>query len=252
MDIDSVKVLLLQIRDEPRVREEELASFIKHSRLNPQQIGVLNVFDTPEFSHRILDGYDSLFIGGASEASVMEPERYAFVAPACELVSYCVEQSIPVFASCFGFQLAVVALGGELVRDDDDFEMGTLPLSLTPAAAEDPLFCDTPDKFFAVSVHRERALRLPPAAELLAYTDACPHAFRISGKPFWAFQFHPELDRETLVERLTIFSTKYTQGNEQLDRVIASLVETPESNELVRKYVQRVLRANQSLATLTP
>ncbi len=241
------RVLLLQIRDEPRVRAEELASFIRHSGLSPGQIDVLNVFDESHFDHRVLDGYDSLFVGGASEASVMEPERYPFVPPACELLSYCVEQSIPVFASCFGFQLAVVALGGKLVRDADNFEMGTVPMSLTSAAAQDPLFRDVPDGFFAVSVHRERAARLPFNVELLAYTAACPHAFRVSGKPFWAFQFHPELDRDTLAERLTIFGEKYTDGDGQLKRVIKSIVETPESNELVKNFVQRVLNADRNL-----
>ena len=237
------KVLLLQIRDQPRVRVEEFESFVNYSGLDASQIDVLNVFDRPQFDHRVLRGYDSLFVGGASEASVMEPENYPFVSSCTELLNYCVEQDVPTFASCFGFQLAVVALGGNLVRDKSDFEMGTPAISLTSAASDDPLFHDTPDGFHAVSVHKERAPELPDVTELLAFTDACPHAFKVRQKSFWAFQFHPEVDRRTLVERLTIFKERYTEGDDHLDEVLEAAVETPESNGLVRKFVDRVLLA---------
>lgn len=238
-----LKILLLQIRDQPRVREEELASFVAYSGLNADQIDVLNVFDRPAFNTDVIDGYDALFVGGASEASVLEPEEYPFVAPSIQLLQHCVELELPVFASCFGFQLAILALGGRIVRDSADYEMGTVPISLSEAAAADPIFHDTPAGFQAVSVHKERAAELPPGCELIAYTEACPHVFRVSGKPFWAFQFHPELDRDTLVERLTIYKANYTDGDDHLDEVLAATVETPESNHLVGKFVERVLLA---------
>ncbi len=241
------KVLLMQIRDNPRVRQEELDSFIRFSGLAPEQIDVLNVFDTPQFSTGIMQDYDSLLVGGASEASVLEPETYTFLDPSMDLLNHCLEKEIPVFASCFGFQLAVVALGGRLVKDKTDYEMGTIPINLTPVAHDDPVFAGTPDGFRAVSVHKERAPELPEFCELLAYTSACPHAFRVKGKPFWAFQFHPEVDRETLLERLTIFSAGYTEGSEHLQEVLAGIQETPESNQLLGNFVQRVLMSNPSL-----
>ena len=235
------RVLLLQIRDDPRVRQEELDSFVRFSGLAAEQIDVLNVFDTPRFSPTVIQDYDSLFVGGASEASVLEPETYGFLPPSFDLLNHCLIKEIPVFASCFGFQLAVVALGGRLVKDKVDYEMGTIPISLTPAANEDPVFAGTAEGFRAVSVHKERAPDLPESCELLAYTTACPHAFRVKGKPFWAFQFHPEVDKATLIERLTIFSAGYTEGRDHLQEVLAAIEETPESNQLLGNFVQRVL-----------
>jgi len=233
----------MQIRDQERVREEEYASFLAYSGLSQDQLDILNVFDIPDFGPEVLEGYDALFVGGASEASVLEPEHYPFVLPGIGLLQHCVTHDIPVFASCFGFQLAVLALGGEIVRDKDGYEMGSPPISLTEAAKTDTIFCDMPDKFPAVSVHMERAPELPGSCELLAYTEACPHSFKVKDKPFWAFQFHPELDRSTLVERLTIYKEKYTDGDGQLDKVLAETVETPDSNQLVRKFVERILLA---------
>jgi GMP synthase (glutamine-hydrolysing) len=239
----NLRLLLLQIRDQAHVREEELASFVAYSGLTHAQIDVLNVFDTPDFDTDVLRGYDALLVGGASEASVLEPDNYPFVQTCITLLQHCIDQGIPVFASCFGFQLAVLALGGTVIRDSENYEMGTLPISLSESAVTDPVYAGIQDGFPAVSVHKERATEVPQNCDLLAYTQACIHSFRVRGKPFWAFQFHPELDRPTLIERLTIYKDQYTAGDTQLDEVLAAAVDTPESNSLVRNFVERVLLA---------
>lgn len=241
MNKNDLKLLLLQIRDQPRVREEEFDSFLAYSGLARHQIDILNVFDTPHFERTVIGGYDALLVGGASEASVLEPHNYPFVNSCIRLLQHCIAIDLPVFASCFGFQLAVLALDGEIIRDKADFEMGTVAIRLTDSASTDPIFCDSSDGFHAVSVHKERATQLPENCELLAYTEACLHSFRIRDKRFWAFQFHPEVDKATLVERLTIFKAHYTDGDNHLDDVLNATVETPESNALVRMFVDNVL-----------
>ncbi len=236
-----LKILLLQIRDQPRVRIEELESFAQFSGLNQSQIDCLNVFDTPNFPASVVDQYDGLYVGGASEASVLEPDSYAFIQPAVDLLLHCIDKEIPVFASCFGFQLAVIALGGKIIRDKRDFEMGTIPIYLSKSSQQDPLYRDTENHFMAVAVHRERCLETPRDCELLAYTDNCCHSFRVKDKPFWTFQFHPEVDKRILVERLTIFKDHYTESQEHLAMVLSQASETPESNLLLKKFVDRVL-----------
>ena len=235
------RVLLLQIRNEASVREEEYRSFLKYSGLHADQLDTLNAFATPIFGPEVLTGYDALFVGGASEASVLEPGSYPFVASGIALLKYCATTSLPVFASCFGFQLAILALGGTIVRDTKHYEMGTPLISLTPAAANDVLFRDFPNEFPAVSVHMERATDVPKQCELLAVSPACPHAFKLKTKPFWAFQFHPEVDKATLVERLTTYRQKYTGNDLHLAAVLRNAVETPHSNGLLRKFVNQLL-----------
>lgn len=237
-----MKILLMQIRHLPSVRQEEYDSFLRYCRLKEEELDVLNVFDTPSFGPEVLEGYDALLVGGASEASVLEPENYPAVPYCIELLRHCLEIDLPVFASCFGFQLAVLALGGEIIRDEKDFEMGSIPIYLRPPAADDLLMHDVSDGFHAIAVHRERA-PVPPAGVIeLAYTDQCSHAFRVEGKRFWAFQFHPEVDKATLISRLTTYKSAYTDGDDHLDKVLSTAVETPESNDLMAKFVDRVLR----------
>ncbi|MCW8884434.1 MAG: type 1 glutamine amidotransferase [Motiliproteus sp.] len=236
-----IKILLMQIRDETSTRREELESFAQYSDLAVEQFDILNLFDTPDFEDSVLDGYDALYVGGSSEASVLEPENYPFVIPAQALLRTAIERKLPVFASCFGHQLAVKALGGDIVRDEKDFEMGTIPIYLNECAKNDPLYRDVSDGFLAVSVHRERTTEPPVGCTQLAYTDACCHAFKVDDAPFWTTQFHPEVDLRVLIERLTVFKEKYTDGDGHLQQVLDAAEETPQSNNLLKSFVDRVL-----------
>ena len=241
-----LKILLLQIRDDAETCREELDEFVRYSHLKVQQFTVLNAFATPAFDVTCMDGYDALFVGGSSDASVTQPERYPFVHPIKRLLVHCLEQSLPVFASCFGFQAAIEALGGQVVLDVANMEMGTYPLQLTPAAAVDVLFHDVPNGFWAVSGHKERALCLPEGAILLAYSELCPfHAFRIKDKPFYGFQFHPEIDPADLKVRLTRYHDRYLDSAAALTPILAGLQETPIANRLIEKFVARILLGNR-------
>ena len=166
--------------------------------------------------------YDALYVGGASEANVLEPKIYPFVNDCISLIKFAGDTGIPTFASCFGFQLAVLAFGGKILSKDKDYEMGSIPITLTNLATIDPVFSGTPDKFPALSIHRQYALELPAGLDLLAYTSDCLHSFKLRNKPLWAFQFHPEVDRSTVFQRLAIYKEKYTENEAQFQEVLDS------------------------------
>ena len=241
MQRKDLKILLLQIRDDANVRKEELESFAKYSELDLDQFEVLNVFDKPKFNSEELNGFDALYVGGASEANVLEPKKYKFVNDCIRLIKYAGDNSIPTFASCFGFQLAVLAFGGTILSKDSDYEMGSIPIRLTNLAEIDPVFKGTKDNFNALSIHRQYAIELPSNLDLLAYTDQCLHSFKLRNKPLWAFQFHPEVDRATVFKRLAIYKEEYTNSEDEFQSVLDSLVETPESHNLMLNFVNRVL-----------
>jgi GMP synthase (glutamine-hydrolysing) len=237
-----LQILLLQAREDEITRLEELAAFARYGQLALKQFTVLDVFATPDFAPDCVDGYDALFVGGSSDASVLKPEIYGFVDDAKALMSYCVDRSVPVFASCFGFQIAVEALGGKVILDRAQMEMGVYPIRLTPAAHQDPLLQDLPEEFWAVSGHQERAVQLPENVLHLASSDRCPyHALMIPGKPFYGFQFHPEVDAQDLAARITRYRDRYLDSPDALQQILEQLRETPESNQLIAKFIDRVL-----------
>jgi len=234
------RFLLIQIRQDKSVRLEEQESFAKYLNTRKECIDILNVFDTPNFSNDVINQYDAVLVGGASEASVSDDKSYPFVNECQRLLLHCIEVNKPVFASCFGFQLAVLALGGKITKNTQDFEMGTPEISVDKNALTDPIFkniiTSENDKFNAVSVHQESALTLPDCCQLLAYTSSCTHAFKVKNKKFWAFQFHPELDKKTLTERLGIYKDKYTEDSSHYQKIIDELVDTPKSNLLLDSF----------------
>jgi GMP synthase (glutamine-hydrolysing) len=237
-----LRILYLQIRNDAVTCIEESQEFVRYSQLDASQITILNVFDHPSFPPHCIDSHDALFVGGSSDASVLKPEQYPFVYPAQELLKHCVDQSIPVFASCFGFQLGVQALGGKVIHDPERMEMGIYPMYLTPAADQDLLFSDIPNPFLGVSGHKERALFLPPNTTLLAFSEQCPyHAFKVVDKPFYGFQFHPEVNHHDLAARITRYQDRYLQADTDLQQILNNLHPTPESNRLIQKFVDRIL-----------
>jgi len=239
-----LRVLLLQVREDAPTRHEELNEFVLGAGLEPEQFDVLDVFATPEFPAERVEGYDALCIGGSSDASVTRPEEYPFIAPALALLRHCDRIGLPVFASCFGFQLAAVAFGGRVEVDLARAEFGTLPIQLTEAGRTDPLLGDLGEAFLAVVGHKERAVSIPEVAEHLACTEICPYqAFRLRGRPFWAFQFHPEVTRADLVCRLVRYWTRYFETEQACKLVTASLAETPEANALLGRFIDRVVLA---------
>ncbi|BAC08200.1 type 1 glutamine amidotransferase [Thermosynechococcus vestitus] len=238
----SLRILLLQARGDRVTQQEELAEFIRLSGLAAEQFTVLNGFACDDFTADCIQGFDALFIGGSSDATVLKPDRYRFVPPAMDLILACIEQEIPVLASCFGFQLAVQALGAQVIVDREAMEMGTYPLYLTPAGVTDPLFAGFPNPFLAISGHQERALTLPAGATLLAYSELCPyHAFRLEGKPFYAFQFHPEVDDRDLLARIRRYCDRYQLSTADLEQLKQTARPTPYANQLIRRFVAVVL-----------
>ncbi len=237
-----LKILLMQIRDDEVTRKQEFDEFVRYGKLDPNQITVLDVFKTPFFDVQIIDEYDALFVGGSSDASVRLPEVYIFVESCKKLMKHCYDNDVPTLASCFGFQLAVEALGKKIILDAEAMEMGTYDIILNDAAKTDKLFSGINDSFMAVSGHKERALELPDNAILLASSTLCPyHAFTFKNKPFYAFQFHPEVDKDDLIARITRYKDRYLDGDGHLQKIIDSCQETPQSNQLIENFIDKII-----------
>lgn len=240
-----VKILLLQIRDDKETQLEEYYEFLEFGELEEHQLDMFNTFDTPEFDPTIIDDYDALFVGGSSDATVLDPKTYPFINSSKRLLRYCYEKNMPVFASCFGFQVVIEELGGKVILDKANMEMGIIPIELTEAAKHDPLVYDLPKTFYAVSGHKERAVQIPEDAILLGQSTLCPyHMIKFIDKPFYGFQFHPEVGRKDLIARITRYQERYLDDQTSLQKIIDEAVhETTESNALVKAFIDRIVLA---------
>ncbi|MFC7583942.1 type 1 glutamine amidotransferase [Nonomuraea antimicrobica] len=100
---------------------------------------------------------------------------------------------MPLLGICLGGQMIAEVAGGEVRGAYGAPENGSLPVTIRPEAAADPLFHGLPPVVPAIEHHKDAVVRLPAGAVHLAETERCPYqAFRV-GERAWGVQFHPEV-----------------------------------------------------------
>ena len=231
-------MLLLQARhaDDPMC-EHEHRCFVSCSGLPPENVVAHDLCEGPPTLER-LSRFDALTVGGSGEFYVSRQNLPHFSA-LLDLLREAIQRDVPTFASCFGFQSIVMALGGELLHDPPTAEVGTFELSLTEDGRADPLFGALPVRFMAQMGHKDRAVAFPDGMLNMATSERCRfQALRIPGKRVWATQFHPELDRESNLDRFRRYMQDYgPQDPTQVAAAKARFCESPESFSLLPRFL---------------
>ena len=145
-----------------------------------------------------------VLIGGSGDYSAVGEE--AWLLRTLDAMRQLHDLGKPTFASCWGFQAFARAMGGTVVHDQFRAEIGTKRIRLTDAGRADPLFGNLDDTFEAQMGHEDCVDVLPPRATLLASTDLVENqAYRFDDAPIYCTQFHPELNRENLLQRIRAY-----------------------------------------------
>lgn len=236
------RLLLLQARaaSDP-MRAHEHKCFVRHTGLPRANIVCHDLSDgPPTLAH--VRRHDALTVGGSGDYYVSKGNLPHFER-LLDLLRDVVEVGHPTFASCFGYQSFVLGLGGDIVHDPANTEVGTYRVSLTADGREDPLFGSLPRRFWAQLGHKDRATRHPDGTLNLASSVASPfQALRIPTKPIWASQFHPELDRKSNLERLHHYLDGYAAHMDADERAAAfrRFRDSPEASSLLRRFLRLV------------
>ena len=197
----SLRFLLLQVRNpgDP-MAEHEHTSFAAALNCEKDQITVHDLLHTTAHKEPLED-FDMVLFGGSGDYSVVEGGDW--LESALDMMRELFESAKPTFASCWGFQAMARALGGEVVTDLQQAEVGTLWIQVSDEGKKDPVFSGLGNSFLAHMGHQDIVTRLPKDAVLLASSDKVENqAFRFRNKPIYCTQFHPEIDREGLLTRL--------------------------------------------------
>ncbi|MEZ5405248.1 MAG: type 1 glutamine amidotransferase [Verrucomicrobiia bacterium] len=114
------------------------------------------------------------------------------------LLEHYTEKGKAILGICYGHQLLARACGGLVHYNPQGWEIGFLPVTLTPQGKASPLFQSMPETFLAIESHHDIVADLPPEAVWLAKSEKTRHqAFQI-GKAAFGVQFHPEMNRTIL------------------------------------------------------
>lgn len=235
---DHLKVILFQLRENDDVKAIDYESYLRAMKLAPEQLVAVDVFARPP-QPSVLDGANAVVVGG-SKWSVWEEVQNL---PALiEVLKAAREKKIPILGVCFGAQLIAHAFGGQVVRDEEHSEWGTFEIETSDDALMDMLFADAPFSFPAQCAHHDRITKLPPAATLLASSRNCPvQAFVIPGTDIYAVQFHPERSKKDYETLLEMKGRDYSADQSGLEKIKASLKETPAAEELLAKFIDRIV-----------
>jgi len=107
------------------------------------------------------------------------------------------EAGVPVWGSCWGLQVATVALGGSVRRNPRGRELPIArSIGITEVGRAHPFFSSRPPVFDALCSHLDEVETLPPSAEILAANElSSVQAMTVRtprGGSFFGTQYHPE------------------------------------------------------------
>ncbi len=151
----------------------KVRSFSVYSQIVP--------FNTPLDEIRALKPVGIIFSGGPASVSA---EGSPKVDPAI------LELGVPILGICYGMQLLVHLLGGE-VRPQAHSEYGRATMT---HSGGDPMLTEVPETDVVWMSHMDAAVKLPAEWQTLASTEGCEQVIvRHTNHPLYGLQFHPEV-----------------------------------------------------------
>ena len=164
-----------------------------------------------------MEDRDALLVMGGP-MGVYEQDRYPFLREEIHLIRDALQAGKPVLGVCLGSQLLAAALGAKVAPARR--EIGWYPVTLSDAAASDPLWRGVDRTFVPFHWHGD-AFEIAPGAVSLASSEITPHqAFR-HGEDVYGLLFHLEVDEGILRGMLEHFGDDLPKAGADRDQVLA-------------------------------
>lgn len=230
--------LLLGVRPEQAAADDEYAAFARFTGLDADL--QRHPVDREPFTGDPRD-YAGIIIGGSPfnvSDTDKSPQQQRVEDDLNRVVDVALAERIPLLGACYGLGLIASHQGG-VVDHEFGEQIAAVPVSLTEAGRADPVFGGLPEVFSAIVGHKEAVATPPPGAVVLATSPAAPvQALRI-GPAAYATQFHPELDADGLLVRMTTYRDAGYFDPHEADAImaLARAADVTHPPEVLRRFV---------------
>jgi GMP synthase (glutamine-hydrolysing) len=237
-------VLLITTRSDAAAVEAEVEAVARYSGLGRDALRHVRGEREP-ITPGLVDDVAAVIVTGSPYTTTdpqetKSPDQVRVELELGALLDRVLERDVPFLGACYGVSTLGIHQGAVVDREFAE-PAGAIRVELTAAGRADPVFGAMPAAFDAFVGHKEAVRALPPHAVLLATGSACPvQAFRIGTRQY-ATQFHPELDVEGLVARVTLYRDSGYFPPGELDAVIAAAraADVSGAHTLLRSFAQR-------------
>lgn len=144
---------------------------------------------------------------------------------------------VPTLGICFGHQLLGLATGGQVARNPEGREIGTVPLVVTE---ENPLLRRSASMRVNAS-HLDSVVALGDGTKKHGHTDLERNAVVHFGARSWGVQFHPEFDREIVGCYVRERRDALVADGLDPDAVLAGLDDCADGRAVIPNFLQRVV-----------
>lgn len=237
------QILLLQLRPEDEVADDEYASIIA-AGVNPDRVHRvrMEIEGVPEL---ILDEYAAIIVGGGP-SNVSDPHekrsihQRVFEPKLLKLLDEIVARDFPFLGICYGMGLLTIHQGGTVTKKHAE-PVGAVDIIKTPYAHADHLFAELPDSFKAYVGHKEAVEQAPAHATLLATSELCPIQMYRIGNHVYGTQFHPELTHDSLSLRINAYKNMGYFHPDEADSLIeqARPHDVRHANIILERFVRK-------------
>ena len=186
--------------------------------------------------------YDAYIItGGPASAFDQDPWMLQLL----EFVRQAKAANRRILGVCLGAQVLAQALGGEVQRNPKGWDVGAVPIQLTPLGEADPSLAKGPRPLRMMQMHRDIVARLPQGAKVLARSARTENEVFSLGDTILAVQGHPELDEEAIENLL---ETRVRKGliSPELAHEARESMKQGVHREFLQSWLRGFLRQSQN------
>ena len=240
--------LILQLRPESKeAADGEFNAFLRFGGLKEEDVVRMDMTKS-DLGAINLDDYSGVIVGGGASCIISKEKsdgQRQMEKELPKLLDKVIAADFPYIGACYGHCFIAQYAGGTIRKDRSIAEdAGAIEVTVNEAGQVDDLIKELPTTFTAFTAHKEGIDQLPPESVILAGNEQCPVQIIRVKNNIYGTQFHPELDAQGLIDRMSVYRHAGYFPPEDFDKIEAENkdIKVSAPMEILRRFVEKYKR----------